>query len=165
MVLEITVLKARVRDYLRENNCDLSITEDDNILLKNCNTIVEVVEGLMTEDIAREYYLGNKDYSYLFIDINGGIMFVDNKILYNNSIIQDIDKNQSIISLIYDYKEDIIKLNSERIQNYKGGIQKIINIQFDNDDKVYKIIGNTALAASADLYNTLKDKLVSIIEK
>ena len=93
------------------------------------------------------------------------IMFVDNKILYNNSIIQDIDKNQSIISLIYDYKEDIIKLNSERIQNYKGGIQKIINIQFDNDDKVYKIIGNTALAASADLYNTLKDKLVSIIEK
>lgn len=94
MVLEISVLKARMRDYLRENNCDLFLDENDNIILKNCNTIVDIVENLMPEDIAREWYLKNRDYSYLFLDVNGEIMFVDNNdtwedyrdIYYNHDI-------------------------------------------------------------------------------
>ena len=78
MTLPIDIVKARAKNFFRENNCDLGATEYDDIVLKNCNTVVEIVEGLIPEDYVREHLLNKNSYSTLFIDINGSIMFVDN---------------------------------------------------------------------------------------
>ncbi len=93
------------------------------------------------------------------------IVFVDNKLIYNNQEIQDENKIKSINELINKYRENIIKLNSTNIENYKGGRQEMIAIQFDDIDQIYHIIGNTPSEESSNLYNIIKDNLISIIEK
>ena len=58
------------------------------------------------------------------------IEIVDDRILYNNQIINGDNKLEHIINLINEYKEDIVKLNNDKIGNFKGGRQKLMNIQF-----------------------------------
>ena len=40
-----------------------------------------------------------------------------------------------------------------------------MNIQFYDDNRIYTIIGNTPSIESANLYNIIKEKLLSIVEE
>lgn len=93
------------------------------------------------------------------------IEIIDDRILYNNQIINGDNKLEHIINLINEYKEDIVKLNNDKIGNFKGGRQKLMNIQFYDDNRIYTIIGNTPSIESANLYNIIKEKLLSIVEE
>ena len=90
----------------------------------------------------------------------------DNKVIVytDDRVIEDNNKIDPFIEFIKGIKENIIKLNEERIQNYKGGRQKAINIQFD-DEKVYNIVGNTNVVESATLYSLIKAKLGEVIKE
>lgn len=90
----------------------------------------------------------------------------DNKVTVytDDRVIEDNNKIDPFIEFIKGIKENIIKLNEERIQNYKGGRQKAINIQFD-DEKVYNIVGNTNVVESATLYSLIKAKLGEVIKE
>lgn len=90
----------------------------------------------------------------------------DNKVTVytDDRVIEDNNKIDPFIEFIKGIKENIIKLNEERIQNYKGGRQKAINIQFD-DEKVYSVIGNTPIEESVKMYEAIKEKLGEIIKE
>ena len=90
----------------------------------------------------------------------------DNKVTVytDDRVIEDNNKIDPFIEFIKGIKENIIKLNEERIQNYKGGRQKSINIQFD-DEKVYSVIGNTPIEESVKMYEAIKEKLGEIIKE
>lgn len=91
----------------------------------------------------------------------------DNKVTVytDDRVIEDNNKIDPVIEFIKGIKENIIKLNEERIQNYKGGRQKAINIQFDDDEKVYSVIGNTPSEESIKMYESIKEKLGEIIKE
>ena len=93
------------------------------------------------------------------------IVLNEDKLLYNNQEIQDSSKVELINSLIKEYKDSIIKLQSEPIQGYKGGRQQIIKVQFDNEGIVYDILGSTSNNDSVNLYSSIKEKITSIVEK
>ncbi len=92
------------------------------------------------------------------------IQSVDDYILYNEQKITDRDKFDEIKSVLMQYRNEIVKLNSENISNYKGGRQQMLTIQYE-DGEVLRVIGNTPSNEMANLYSELKNKLISIIER
>lgn len=85
-------------------------------------------------------------------------------IRYNNQIISDENKIKSIVSLLENYKDDILSLNQDRLNNYKGGRQMLLRIKFE-DNNVLCLIGNTPSSEMANLYSKIRNEIVEIIEQ
>lgn len=84
-------------------------------------------------------------------------------IFYKNEQINDEDKYKNIIDLIYNNIDNIKKLNMLNINSYKGDLQEVITIQIDSEN--YVLIGNTDNQEMKQLYNTIKNEILKIIEK
>ena len=105
----------------------------------------------------KEYNVQEKDNNIM------NITFYSNQLYFNNQIIEN--KIEEVKTILNQYKDTIINLNNKRIDNLKGGIQKILNIQFDNDTYVYRIIGNTPDEENSNLYSEIKEKILKIIKR
>ena len=84
-------------------------------------------------------------------------------IFYKNKQIIDEVKYKKIIDLIENNINNIIKLDMENINSYKGGLQEIITIQIDNEN--YTLIGNTDNQEMKQLYSLIKSKILDIMEQ
>ena len=92
------------------------------------------------------------------------IQLVDSKLLYNGQQIEDNDKIVAISNFLMNHKDDIVSLNQEKVDNYKGGRQRVLNVQFEDTDWLW-VIGNTPSEAMANLYSELRSELINIIEQ
>ena len=93
----------------------------------------------------------------LHIAISDDKMHVTNYFSENN-----FEGNLKIAEkLILDNLEEIQAVSQLNIQNYKGGRQKLITIKYK--ENMYQIIGNTNNERSRNLYNKLKDVIVTLV--
>ena len=90
----------------------------------------------------------------------------DNKVTVytDNRVVEDSSKIDPFIEFINGIKEDVIKLNEERVSSYKGGRHENINIQFDGDERIYLVIGCTPSEESAKMYKLIREKLGEVIK-
>ena len=93
------------------------------------------------------------------------IQLLNNCITMNGNIIEDEDKINAITNLLENYKIEIIKLTSERVPNYKGGRQAGLDVIFETNGEIYKIIGNTPSQEMAEFYYKIKSEIIKIIEQ
>ncbi len=92
------------------------------------------------------------------IRLVNGTLTINGRETTEESIINAIKK------ILLDNKENIIKLASERQENYKGGRQKGFAVKFEVDGEIYRIIGNTPSQEIADFYFKIKSEITNAIE-
>lgn len=90
------------------------------------------------------------------------IKLIYGKIIYNNKNLEK-NKAETISNLLTKYKDEIVRLNSEKIDIYKGGCQRKLAIQYEDSNILY-VIGNTSSFEMSNLYYKLKCEIINILE-
>ena len=92
------------------------------------------------------------------------IVYEDGVLYYNNKVVDDKNKIDAICNLIKGYKDEIIRLDAKKAQNYLGGHQQIFRVEFE-EDEYSSIVGNTSDKEVADFYSKIKNEIINIIEQ
>ena len=138
----------RIDEKLAELDKEKTIMDNKDIRI----TLKEYILNSPNEDVKLSFEL----YSKHFLP-----SIKPHTIFYKNEQINDDDKYNNIIDLIYNNMDDIKKLNMFNINTYKGGLQELITIQIDSEK--YVLIGNTDNQEMKRLYNNIKNKILKII--
>lgn len=72
------------------------------------------------------------------------------------------DKRNQLEEFIKNNNEEIISITKRKASNYKGGHQKMITIVYNGQK--FLIIGNTPDAETQELYEKVKETILSIIK-
>lgn len=90
----------------------------------------------------------------------------DNKIIYNNLIIENMEKVNEMNKLLLSYKDTLLHLKDIKYSNSKGGRQKQLSIHCDSIccEKIV-LLGNTNNEEIANFYSEFKNKVISLLEK
>ena len=86
------------------------------------------------------------------------VILINDTLTINGNIIQDKNKILTIKKVLEENKEDIIALANEKAENYKGGRQKSLTVKFDDNEKLYSIIGNTPSKEMETLYTRITNE-------
>lgn len=107
--------------------------------------------------LIREYTVSRSDKGLV------SYLIKNNQILINGKEInEDItDKINKIKNLINSKITEIETISNSIQRNYKGGIQKMLHIEFDGQK--YNIIGNTSNEKAVNLYIEIKENIKKII--
>ena len=65
--------------------------------------------------------------------------------------------------MLIKHKDEIVRLNLEKIEIYKGDRQRKLVFQYEDSDILY-VIGNTSCLEMSNLYYKLKCEIISILE-
>ena len=87
----------------------------------------------------------------------------EEKVTYNDKIIEDDSLIEELNEIIDNYKESLLKFNEIPHTNYKGGRQRSLKVNVDGN--VIALIGNTDNNEIANFYNEFKEKIITVIEK
>ena len=93
-----------------------------------------------------------------------GIYLVNDTLTMNGNNVEDENKIFAVKEVLEENKENIITLATGKIENYKGGRQKILTVKFDVDGETYRIIGNTPSQEMADFYTKIVTEITDIIK-
>ena len=140
----------RIDEKLAELDKEKIIMDNKDIRI----TLKEYISNSTNDDIKLSFELFSKHFLP---------SVKPHTIFYKNEQINDEDKYKNIIDLIYNNIDNIKKLNMLNINSYKGGLQEVITIQIDSEN--YVLIGNTDNQEMKQLYNTIKNEILKIIEK
>lgn len=144
------------KELIKYNDLYSEIEMDENKNMDNKDiriTLKEYISNSLNDDIKLSFEL----YSKHFLP-----SVKPHTIFYKNEQINDEDKYKNIIDLIYNNMNNIKKLNMLNINSYKGGLQEVITIQIDSEN--YVLIGNTDNQEMKQLYDTIKNEIIKIIE-
>ncbi len=92
------------------------------------------------------------------------VLLVNDKLTINGNNIEGENKIFAIKKLLEENKDNIIALSTEKIENYKGGSQKILTVKFEVDGETYKIIGNTPSQEMSNFYTRIVTEIINIIK-
>lgn len=93
------------------------------------------------------------------------VLLIDDVLSMNKQNIDDENKVLAVKRTLEENKEDIIRISSKGLDNYKGGRQQFFEIKFVSNGEIYRFFGNTPIQETADFYNKIVTEIKNIVLK